>query len=210
MQNKAVKIIAGGSWRETATPFYAKLKILKIQDMYLLELALFMFKFQAKRLPFNFPDYFKITNAIHAKQARSSTYDNYFLFRYKMIKLRNIFRQYIKYQEAKLWNFISNDIKKSASLKLFKKITKRSYKTNIIFNLSQIHFFFFFFYYLALKIQMGYPLTKRPLVPYRFSQLPWLSCTLRNIVCICIAFLLTFVFLFFVMSVFVLFRWCGN
>ena len=45
LQNKAVKIIAEESWRERAAPFYAKLKILKIQDMYLLELALFMFKF---------------------------------------------------------------------------------------------------------------------------------------------------------------------
>ena len=47
LQNKAVKIIAGGSWHERAPPFYAKLKIKKIQDMYLLELALFIFKFQA-------------------------------------------------------------------------------------------------------------------------------------------------------------------
>ena len=48
LQSKAAKILAGGSWRERATPFYAKLKILIIQDMYLLELALFMFKFLAK------------------------------------------------------------------------------------------------------------------------------------------------------------------
>ena len=27
LQNKAVKIITGGSWRKRATPFYAKLKI---------------------------------------------------------------------------------------------------------------------------------------------------------------------------------------
>ena len=88
MQNKAVKILAGGSWRERAIPFYAKLKVLKIQDMYLLELALFMFKFQAKQLPSSFLDYFKLTNAIHAKHTRLSANDNYFLPRYKTIKLQ--------------------------------------------------------------------------------------------------------------------------
>ena len=35
--------------------------------------------------------------------------------------------RFIKYQGAKLWNSISNEIKKSASVKLFKKTTKRSY-----------------------------------------------------------------------------------
>ena len=53
-----------------------------------LELALFMFKFQAKQLPSSFLDYFKFTNAIHAKQTRSSTTDNYFLSRYKTVKLQ--------------------------------------------------------------------------------------------------------------------------
>ena len=58
---------------ESATPFYVKLKIFKIRDMYLLEPALFMLKFQEKQLPSSFLDYFKLTNAIHAKQRRSST-----------------------------------------------------------------------------------------------------------------------------------------
>ena len=115
LQNKAVKIIAGGLWFERATPFYAKLKFFKIQDMYLLELALFVFKFQTKQLPSSFLDYFKLTNAIHAKQTRSSANDNYFLPRYKTMKLERS----IKYQGAKLWNSISNEIKISTSAKLF-------------------------------------------------------------------------------------------
>ena len=85
--------------------------------MYLLKLALFMFKFQAKQLPSSFLDYFKLTNAIHAKQTRSSTSDSYFLPCYKTIKLQRS----IKYQGAKQWNPISNEIKKSTSVKLFKK-----------------------------------------------------------------------------------------
>ena len=53
-----------------------------------------------------------------------------FLRRYKTMKLQKS----IKYQGAKLWNSICNKIKKSASVKLFKKFTKCSYLTNIIFN----------------------------------------------------------------------------
>ena len=89
-----------------------------------------MFKFQAKQLPSSFLDYFKLTNAIYAKQTRSSTTNNYFLSRYKTIKLQ----RFIKYQEAKLWNSSSNEIKQLTSGKLFKKITKRSYWTNVMFN----------------------------------------------------------------------------
>ena len=122
LQNEAVKIIAGGSWRESATPFYAKLKSLEIQDMYLLELALIMFKFQAKQLPSSLLDYFKLTNAIHAKQTRSSTNDNYFLPCYKMMKLQRS----IEHQGAKLWNSMVIRSKNQHLLNCLKKITKLS------------------------------------------------------------------------------------
>ena len=89
LQNKAVKTLAGGSWRERVTPFYAKLKIKKIRDMCLLELALFMFKFQAKQLPSNLPDYFKLTTVIHAKQTR----------------LSNMLMTIIFFLVTKRWNF---------------------------------------------------------------------------------------------------------
>ena len=68
--------------------------------MCLLELALFMFTFQAKQLPSSFFDYFELTNATHVKQTRSSTNDNYFLPHYQTMKLQRS----IKYQGAKLWN----------------------------------------------------------------------------------------------------------
>jgi len=30
LQNKAIKIITGGTWPESATPYFSKLKILKL------------------------------------------------------------------------------------------------------------------------------------------------------------------------------------
>ena len=79
-----------------------------------------MFKFQAKQLPSSVLDYFKLINAIHAKQTRLFTNDNYFLPCYKTMKLQ----RFIKYQRAELWNSIRNEIKKSTSVKLLKKNCK--------------------------------------------------------------------------------------
>ena len=39
LQNKAVKIIRGGTTRESPTPFYGGLKILQLSDLYKLEIA---------------------------------------------------------------------------------------------------------------------------------------------------------------------------
>jgi len=90
LQNKAIKIIGGGTWRESAIPYYSKFKILKLQDLYLLELATFMFKFKTKQLPFNFINYFGQLKIIHTKNIRSSQSNNYFLPRYKAFKLQKI------------------------------------------------------------------------------------------------------------------------
>ena len=51
LQNKSVKIIGGGSYYDRATPFYAKLDILKLADLVKFEKALFVFKFKMKTLP---------------------------------------------------------------------------------------------------------------------------------------------------------------
>ena len=85
--------------------------------MYQSDLALFMFKFQANQLPSSFSHYFQKTNMIHMKQTRSATNYNYFQPRYKTMKVQRT----IKYQGAKLWNLIPDDIKKSTSLNQFKK-----------------------------------------------------------------------------------------
>ena len=45
IQNKAVKIVGCGNYCDRATPFYAKLSILKLVDMVFLAKALFMFMF---------------------------------------------------------------------------------------------------------------------------------------------------------------------
>ena len=39
LQNKAVQLISGGKWCESAAPYYSKSQILKFKDLYRLELT---------------------------------------------------------------------------------------------------------------------------------------------------------------------------
>jgi len=117
LQNKAVKVIGGASWQDRATPYYSKLQILKICDLFQLELASFMYKFKNKQLPFTFLHYFQETSTICSKQLRSTTNQNYFLPRYRTKKIQRS----IKFQGAKIWNSINAEIRKSSSIKMFKK-----------------------------------------------------------------------------------------
>ena len=120
IQNKIVKIIGGGDWRERATLYFQKLKILKLQDLFQLELALFMFKYKSNTLPLNLTNLFQNLDKIHNKGTRSISHGNYFLPQYTTTRLQRS----IKYQGAKLWNTIPPEIRKSTSIAIFKKRLK--------------------------------------------------------------------------------------
>ena len=51
LQNKAVKIIGGGTTRESPTPFYGQLKNLKLTDLYKFEIAKLVHDFLHDKLP---------------------------------------------------------------------------------------------------------------------------------------------------------------
>ena len=122
LQNKIVKIIGGGRWQERATPYYHKLKILKLQDLFQLELAQFMFKYKSNALPTNLSNLFQSVEKIHSKGTRSITNCNYFLTQCTSSRLQRS----IKYQGVKLWNTLNPEIKQSSSLAIFKKKVKLS------------------------------------------------------------------------------------
>ena len=86
LQNKAVKIVGGGNYYDRATPFYSKLRILKLVDTVFLEKALFMFKFKMKMLPDQFSNYFMKTCQVYQKFTRASNHNNYFIPHFKSSK----------------------------------------------------------------------------------------------------------------------------
>ena len=79
LQNKAVKIISGGKWNDRATPFYAKLNILKLDDLIHFEKTCFLFKHKFHKLPCVFNNYFNFISNTHEKCTRGSGSVNYFL-----------------------------------------------------------------------------------------------------------------------------------
>ena len=51
LQNKSVKIIGGGTTRESPTPFYGQIKILKLTDLCKFEIAKIVLDFLHDKLP---------------------------------------------------------------------------------------------------------------------------------------------------------------
>ena len=108
LQNKAVKIISGGQWRDHVTPYYEQSKILKLKDLYTYEVAKMMHKHSRKQLPSSFNSYFATVNAKHTRTTRlASSEFNLFLPRYRTKKLQRNF----KYQGVKIWNSLSEELK---------------------------------------------------------------------------------------------------
>ena len=120
LQNKAVKIVGNGIWNDRATPYYAKLKILKLQDLVKLETAAFVYNYKSGQLPSTFRNYFTALNNIHVKTTRATSLHNFFVPFFKTLKLQRS----IKYQGPKIWNSLDLEIKNSKSLKAFKSRLK--------------------------------------------------------------------------------------
>ena len=81
LQNKALRIILKCPIRSNKTPQYYKFKILKLEDLYNLEIAKFMHKFSPKKLPINFNDYFNCISEVSSHKTRHVSDKNIFLLR---------------------------------------------------------------------------------------------------------------------------------
>ena len=84
LQNKAVKIVGNGTWNDRATSYYAKLKILKLQDLVNQETAAFVCNYKSGQLPSTFRNYFTALNNIYVKPTRAISSHN---FLYIFLKL---------------------------------------------------------------------------------------------------------------------------
>ena len=90
LQNKAVKIVGNGTWNDRATPYYAKLKILKLQDLVKLETAAFVYNYKSGQLPSTFRNYFTALNNIHVKTTRATALHNFFVPFLKLLNFKGL------------------------------------------------------------------------------------------------------------------------
>ena len=129
LQNKAVKIIGGGTTRESPTPFYGQLKILKLTDLYKFEIAKLVHDFLHDKLPSSsvFSHLFQKSLQISHRFTRSSSNKNKLhipLYR------TNRLQRSIRYQGVPVWNSIPMEIQ---------NLPKHSFKVKLKEYLLQLY-----------------------------------------------------------------------
>ena len=131
IQNKAVKLIGGGRLLDSPSPFYSKFEILKLPDLYNLEIRKLVHAHFSNKLPFSLSNYFTFTSQVSYRSTRSTQTHKKLLYipRYSTNRLQ----RRIKYQGVKIWNDIPLDIPSSSS-KLFKTEFKK-YLTSLPFKI---------------------------------------------------------------------------
>ena len=123
LQKKAIRIITFSSFSEHTSPLFKDLNVIKLFDEVTFHIAVFMYKFKNQLLPSNFDVFFTSVKETHSYNTRFSS-----RMTYALPKTRTNYGIFnIRYQGAKIWNAISDDIK-LLSLKQFKK----KYKLSII------------------------------------------------------------------------------
>ena len=108
-QNKVVKIIGGGKFKDHATPYYHQLNILKLPDLYKHECAKLVYHFFHNTLPVPLANLFTKTGDISSRMTKSTHKykQTLYLPLYPTTKLQNT----LKYQGVKFWNIIPSQIK---------------------------------------------------------------------------------------------------
>ena len=126
LQNKAIRIVTGKNWNDSANPLYQKLNILPLVSLLNFEISKFVCQHDKSKLPTSFLNYFTLTKNVHSRRTRASCNNQLTISLFKTQKTQ----RYIEYTVAKIWNSIPIWIKKY-SFQKFKKHYKKFLITNL-------------------------------------------------------------------------------
>ena len=118
LQKRVCRIITFSHWHEHTPPIFKELKLLTINDIYTLSLAMFMFRFINRLLPSIFNDYFTLNTTRHSRNTRQRN-----SYHIPLCRLSTT-QKFIKYRCVNLWNSLENSVKNHNSLSSFKKAIK--------------------------------------------------------------------------------------
>ena len=107
LQNKAISIISEIPHKERVSPYYYKLQILKLDDLYQFELAKIMHQYTHNKLPIRFCNYFTYSCNSYSYSTRNSSKDHLLLPRFTTTRTQKS----IKYKGAKLWNSLPETLR---------------------------------------------------------------------------------------------------
>ena len=125
IRNKAVRVISSSNVRSPITPQFHKLSLLKIADLYSLEIAKVMHQCSKQLLPVPISSFFKHIPSVHNRLTRASSHKDLYLPKFATSRSQKS----IKYQGAKTLNFLSNKLPN----KPFSKF-KTAMKNNLLDN----------------------------------------------------------------------------
>ena len=114
-QKRLIRLCTNAAWLAHTPPLFFQLSTLNIYDIHKLDKAVFMYKFVNNHLPPNFSNFFVSSHTIHRYGTRSSN-----LLRPCNFKT-DLGMSTIRIQGPCLWNVVDDGIKKSVSIKVFKK-----------------------------------------------------------------------------------------
>ena len=118
LQKRAVRIICQADFRAHTNPLFYDNNILKVKDLYLLQLGQFMYKNTNDLLPNNFKTMYLKNRSFHQHSTRQSE-------EYHLPLLRTSFaKNTFIYDGPKLWNSFTDSLKNAPSLYTFKKRLK--------------------------------------------------------------------------------------
>ena len=120
LQNEALRAIGNAKWYTPVGPLYHKFNILKLSDLYRLELGKFMHKFFSKSIPCYFDNYFIEFKHANKHNTRSCTSRNLKFPLYST----NRTQKSIKFQGAKLRNTPSFPLKQQSRRKFVKEFKR--------------------------------------------------------------------------------------
>ncbi len=106
LQKKTIRTITGAKYNDHSEPLFKNLNILKLQDMYKLEIAKYVIKSINNSLPISLNTIFVYSRNLHRQQTRQNRY-------YKLIQPRarlNIITRSILNMGPKIWNEIDPNI----------------------------------------------------------------------------------------------------
>lgn len=122
LQKRAMRIIANTRYRAHTDPIFKSLKILKISDIYKLQISLFAFDYKHNKLPMSFTNYY-INPRVSAISTRSVTNDvNIYNPRPRTCNSS----ESVFYMVPVIWNELSPQIKTARSKTAFKYMLKSS------------------------------------------------------------------------------------
>ena len=122
LQKRAVRIMLKAGYLDHTTPLFTNLNLLKLTDIYYLNLGKFMFKQMNNLLPTCFKNIFVFTSDVHCHVTRNSSRKH--LYQYFNRTLKIVFKNSPQQRGIKYWNSLADDIKQCVSLQTFTKKLK--------------------------------------------------------------------------------------